>query len=106
MSETKKPLRIMIADDEPGRARTLAAALTAAGYEVVAVASGDTRLLTQVAESQPDLVLINTGSPSRDTLEQLTTINDQLPRPVVMFASDENRDTIRAAVRAGVSAYV
>ncbi|MEM7624198.1 MAG: ANTAR domain-containing protein [Planctomycetota bacterium] len=106
MSEKKSPLRIMIADDEPGRAQTLAAVLTSADYEVVAVASGDTRLLTQVAESQPDLVLINTGSPSRDTLEQLTTINDQLPRPVVMFANDENRKTIRAAVRAGVSAYV
>lgn len=106
MNQSNKPLRVMIADDDEARAQTLGTALTAAGYEVVAIASGDTRLLTQVAESEPDLVLINTGSPSRDTLEQLTTINNQLPRPVVMFASDENRDTIRAAVQAGVSAYV
>ncbi|MEM6853192.1 MAG: ANTAR domain-containing protein [Planctomycetota bacterium] len=106
MSKPPKPLRIMIADDEATRAQTLAAALSAAGYEVVAVAAGDVRLPTLVSESQPDLVLINTGSPSRDTLEQLTSIHDKQPRPVVMFASDENRDTIRAAVKAGVSAYV
>ncbi|MEM1028270.1 MAG: ANTAR domain-containing protein [Planctomycetota bacterium] len=106
MSKPTKPLRIMIADDEAARAQTLAAALSDAGYEVVAVAAGDVRLPTMVSESQPDLVLINTGSPSRDTLEQLTSIHDKQPRPVVMFASDENRDTIRAAVKAGVSAYV
>ncbi|MEO0513674.1 MAG: ANTAR domain-containing protein [Planctomycetota bacterium] len=102
----QKKLRIMIADDDSTRAQTLGAVLSESGYQVVAVATGDTQLLTLVAESQPDLVLINTGSPSRDTLEQLTTIHDKQPRPVVMFASDENRDTIRAAVRAGVSAYV
>ena len=106
MSKPTQPLRIMIADDEAARAQTLAAALSAAGYEVVAVAAGDVRLPTMVSESQPDLGLINTGSPSRDTLEQLTSIHDKQPRPVVMFASDENRDTIRAAVKAGVSAYV
>jgi len=96
----------MIADDDATRAQTLGGVLSDAGYQIVAVSAGDTQLLTLVAESQPDLVLINTGSPSRDTLEQLTTIHDNQPRPVVMFASDENRDTIRAAVQAGVSAYV
>ncbi len=102
----QKKLRIMIADEDATRAQALGAVLSESGYQVVAVSTGDTQLLTLVAESQPDVVLINTGSPSRDTLEQLTTIHDKQPRPVVMFASDENRDTIRAAVRAGVSAYV
>ncbi|MEM1109610.1 MAG: ANTAR domain-containing protein [Planctomycetota bacterium] len=106
MSKKDTPLRIMIADDDQGRAHTLAGALTHAGYQVVAVSAGDTQLPAVVADSEPDLVLINTGSPSRDTLEQLTTIRHQQPRPVVMFASDEDRETIRAAVQAGVSAYV
>ncbi|MEM9882137.1 MAG: ANTAR domain-containing protein [Planctomycetota bacterium] len=102
----EKPLRIMIADDEPDRAQTLAGVLTTAGYEIVALADRDSRLPAMVADSDPDLVLINTGSPSRDTLEQLSTIHAELPRPIVMFADDENRETIRAAVQAGVSAYM
>lgn len=100
------PLRVMIADQDPGRARVLASVLAEAGYAVVAVAEGDTRLPTLVETSQPDVVLVNTDSPSRDTLEQLTTLNENRPRPVVMFARDEARETIRAAVRAGISAYV
>ncbi|MEM9418609.1 MAG: ANTAR domain-containing protein [Planctomycetota bacterium] len=106
MNKPDKPLRIMIADDDATRAQTLSTALASTGYEIVAVTGGDTHLHTLVADSEPDLVLINTESPSRDTLEQLTTIHHKQPRPVVMFASDEDRGTIRAAVKAGVSAYV
>lgn len=95
----------MIADNEAPRAQVLAQVLVEAGYEVVALADGSTRLMTLVDESEPDLVLINTDSPSRDTLEQLSGMHADRPRPVVMFASDEGRDTIRAAVRAGVSVY-
>lgn len=101
-----KPLQVMIADEDAVRSRTLASVLTASGFEVVAVGQGDARLLTLIEESNPDVVLINTGSPSRDVLEQLTTMNADHPRPVVMFSDDENRDTIHAAVRAGVSAYI
>ena len=34
------------------------------------------------------MVLIDVESPSRDTLEQLTILRDQAPRPVVMFSQD------------------
>jgi two-component system, response regulator / RNA-binding antiterminator len=45
-------------------------------------------------------------SPSRDVLEHLVFVSQNSPRPVVMFAQDDAPETIRAATRAGVSAYV
>jgi two-component system, response regulator / RNA-binding antiterminator len=50
--------------------------------------------------------VIDTESPSRDVLGQLAVMSQHTPRPVIMFASDAAPETIREAVRAGVSAYV
>ncbi len=52
------------------------------------------------------MIVIDTESPSRDVLEHLVMMSQHTPRPVVMFATDSAQDTIRDAVRAGVSAYV
>jgi response regulator NasT len=52
------------------------------------------------------VILIETESPSRDTLEHLGVMNREMPRPVVLFSQDGDSQTIRAAVKAGVAAYV
>jgi len=52
------------------------------------------------------LVIIDTESPSRDTLEHLAVMNKAAPRPVLMFSSDADQQLIRAAVGAGVTAYL
>ena len=55
---------------------------------------------------QPDVILIDTDSPSRDTLEHLAAMNKDMPRPIAMFTQEDGRDNIRDAVKAGVSAYI
>ncbi len=63
--------------------------------------------LPKVVESErPDVVIIDTESPSRDTLEQLAVMNKAAPRPVLMFSNDADQQFIRAAVGAGVTAYL
>ncbi|CAH2801411.1 MAG: Response regulator NasT [uncultured Caballeronia sp.] len=59
-----------------------------------------------VEEQRPDVVIIDTESPSRDTLEQLAVMNETAPRPVLMFNNGADQKLIRAAVSAGVSAYL
>jgi response regulator NasT len=59
-----------------------------------------------VEEQRPDVVIIDTESPSRDTLEQLAVMNETAPRPVLMFSNDADQKLIHAAVSAGVSAYL
>nr|MDJ0861816.1 ANTAR domain-containing protein [Gammaproteobacteria bacterium] len=51
-------------------------------------------------------VIIDVDLPSRDTLESLRSVQATEPRPMVMFSQDDNGETIRRAVQAGVSAYM
>ncbi len=106
MPTTPPRLKILVIDEDDQRGQTLAAVLEATGYQVVSRSGDDAYLPSVVAEVQPDLVLIDVASPDRDTLEQLSALGQELPRPVVMFARDEDQDTIARAVRAGVSAYI
>jgi response regulator NasT len=59
-----------------------------------------------VAELEPDAIIMDTESPSRDTLEQIVVMSEATPRPIVMFSQDESQDAMRRAVSAGVACYV
>jgi response regulator NasT len=54
----------------------------------------------------PDVVLMDLGSPSRDTLEEMLTVSRALARPIAMFVDQSDEAMIGAAIDAGVSAYV
>jgi response regulator NasT len=99
-------LRIMLVDDTPERAFYLSLVLERLGYDVVAEISDPRKLHDEVLRLSPDAIIVDTDSPSRDTLENLCTITESCPRPIVMFAHDRARESIREAVRSGVSAYV
>jgi response regulator NasT len=59
-----------------------------------------------VDELEPDAIIMDTESPSRDTLEQVVVMSERTPRPIVMFSQDESQDAMRRAVSAGVACYV
>ena len=81
-------------------------ALEQAGYEVSASLTSPLTLLNTIERVEPDVIVIGTGSPSREVLDPLAAISQHAPRPVVMFASDGTPEAIREAMKAGVSAYV
>jgi response regulator NasT len=54
----------------------------------------------------PDVVLMDLGSPSRDTLEEMLMVSRALARPIAMFVDQSDDAMIGAAIDAGVSAYV
>ena len=99
-------MRVLVVDKSAERAELLRAALLLAGHEVTASLSSPRALLHTIEQLQPDVIVINTDSPSRDVLEHLVMVSQHTPRPVVMFTSDGSEQAIRAATRAGVSAYV
>jgi len=101
-----KPLRVILIDQTSGRSAILDQALRDAGHDVIARLNADEDILARVRATRPDIVLIDMESPDRDTLEHLRTINQDQPRPIVMFAENSDEETIEAAIRAGVSAYV
>lgn len=99
-------LSVLVIDESRGRAAEICAGLAGAGYQVAALVPDTLDLSDQVQRLRPDVILIETESPSRDTLEHLALIGRDLPRPVLMFAKDSDSKVIREAMRAGVSAYV
>lgn len=99
-------LKVMIVDEDAERSRQLRGALTLAGYRVVAELRESIDLPDVVAGMKPHIVIVAADSPDRDTLEQVSLTTKNAPRPVVMFTQDAAQDTIRAAMEAGVSAYV
>jgi len=99
-------MRVLVVDESAERAELLRAALLLAGYEVTASLSSPLTLLHTIERLQPDVIVIDTDSPSRDVLEHLVVVTQHTPRPIVMFAADASPQTIREATRAGVSAYV
>lgn len=98
--------RILLVNDTEKPIGDLRGALLAAGHEVLEEVVAVGALLKAVESQQPDVVIVDVDSPSRDTLEQLALLHHHAPRPVVVFSGDGDEQLIRAAVGAGVTAYV
>jgi len=99
-------LRVIVVDDERERAESLKLALEAIGFTVVALLPTGAELHRKVGELEADVIIVDIDSPDRDTLEDMRRVSLEQHRPVVMFAQDGKPETIRAAVEAGVAAYV
>jgi response regulator NasT len=107
MKARKPPkLKVMLVDEDPDRAADVRAALVASGCEVISLLASPLEIYNAVKTSSPDVIIIDTESPSRDSLESLAFVSRDRPHPIVMFSGDRSSETIREAIRAGVSAYV
>lgn len=104
--EGTEALRVLLVDENRGRSALLEQALSDAGYLVIAKINTGEDLAGQVREHEPDVIIVDLESPDRDTLEHMHTISRDQPRPIVMFAEDEDSNSIHKAIKAGVSAYI
>jgi response regulator NasT len=99
-------LRVILVDDERERAESVRTALDANGFQVVAILPTGAALESQVRALAADIIICDIDAPDRDTLEDMGRVSlDQL-RPVIMFAQDGKPETIKAAIEAGLAAYV
>ena len=105
-ADSRPKLRIALVDEKPERSDDLQRALVAEGYDVLARLPSGADLRARIAELAPDVIIVDMQSPERDVLEDMQRLQAEEPRPVVMFVDETDSDSIQAAVRAGVSAYV
>lgn len=99
-------LKVMIVDNDIKRSKPLKQSLIDSGFEVIAHIKNDFTLDSKCRELKPDVVIMDVDSPSRDTLENICVISMNDARPIIMFSHDGDKEKIKAATRAGVSAYV
>ncbi len=99
-------LKICVVEPDPDRARLIIDGLRDAGWADVTVIAEIGALARRLTDLDPDLVLIDLANPSRDMLENLSAASGAASRPVAMFVDHTNPELTRAAMRAGLSAYV
>lgn len=99
-------LKVLIVDYDKLRSKPLKQSLIDSGFEVVAHVENDVALHAKCLALKPDVVIIDTDSPNRDTLENICVMSMHDPRPIVMFTHDGNKEQIKLATQAGVSDYV
>ncbi|MCU0906753.1 MAG: ANTAR domain-containing protein [Rhodobacteraceae bacterium] len=99
-------LKIVIVEPDPERARILIDAVCAAGDEVIAAIGTMDSLARRIRDLNPDVLLIDVANPSRDTIEDLALATQPMERPVALFVDRTDAALTRAAIDAGISAYV
>lgn len=97
-------MRVLIIDPDEARAALVAEGL--AGVKPLTVVRAPAFDEVEAAAFAPDVIVIASESPDRDTLESLRDANDHNPRPIVMFVDKSAPGLAEAAVEAGVAAYV
>lgn len=91
---------------EAERSRGLRIGLLEGGYNIVAVLPADVFLPERLAQIQPELIIVDAQSQARDTLEHVVSATRDARRPIVLFTDDADTTHVRAAIAAGVTAYV
>lgn len=99
-------LKILVIDGNPIRRAIIEAGLADAGFASVTVLANTTRLIDHIYNLDPDVVLIDLENPSRDVLEQMFQVSRVVRRPIAMFVDKSDTSEIKAAIEAGVSAYI
>ncbi|MEO0866816.1 MAG: ANTAR domain-containing protein [Pseudomonadota bacterium] len=99
-------MKIAVVEADRDRAHQIVDALRDEGWGDIVVLGDATGLARKLGEIEPDLVLIDLANPNRDALEQVSLASQAETRPVAMFVDQSDDEMTRAAMAAGLSAYV
>jgi response regulator NasT len=100
------PLSILVIDENDARASIIEAGLREEGYQNVKVIHDVSGVARQIANLDPDVIVIDLGNPNRDMLENMFQLTRAIKRPIAMFVDSSDKASIEAAIDAGVSAYI
>lgn len=104
------PLHILIADDVPQNLELMEVALRRAGHRITTASDG-LQVLAALAETPPDLVLMDVQMPHLDGLQATRRLRDQeqslgRPRlPVIALTASVLEEDFRAAREAGMDGF-
>lgn len=99
-------LRILLVAESREHAVPIERTLSDARHQVVATIRPDDDLAFYAQQARPDVLIAELDSPSSVFIELLRLLNERQPCAVVVFAGRSDTKTTRAAIKAGVSAYV
>src|ERR1700722_7662100 len=102
----KKPVRILIADDNEAVRRGLRSALSSAGWEVCADVMNGKEAVAKTAELKPDLIILDISMPVMGGLDAARLIRAADPSAkIVIFTMHESQQMKDEIARIGVQAH-
>lgn len=96
-------LKIALVDDDHARAEFIQQSLIAHDFDVVACLTLDQPHCFKLDELQADVILLDMDHPHRDVIESCVS---QADVPTVLFTKNTNKEVIKQAIDAGVTAYI
>ena len=97
---------VLLVSEEPGKTEALQTLLNDSGYRVKSHITTVDDVIEEVNRCQPDLVIVKTEETSNYFMNQLYNLNQENPKPIVIFTDKSESGLIEGAIKAGVSAYV
>lgn len=97
--------RVLVVDDEPQILRFLKPALTAAGYDVIAAATGKDALAA-AATRAPDVILLDLGLPDMDGKDVIRELRTWSNTPILVLSARDRESEKIAALDLGADDYV
>jgi two-component system KDP operon response regulator KdpE len=98
-------LRVLVVDDEPQIVRFLRPALEASGYEVLHAGAGR-EALRLIANSAPDIIVLDLGLPDMDGKEVLVEARKFTTAPILVLSARDRETEKIAALDLGADDYV
>ncbi len=102
---TKPNLKALVVDDEPAVRRFLRTSLEPRGYQVSEASSGH-EAVDLVAQSRPDVILLDMGLPDLDGVEVTRILREWCNIPIIILSVRESEADKVAALDAGADDYL
>ncbi|MCL4423699.1 MAG: response regulator [Actinobacteria bacterium] len=99
-------VRVVIAEDEAILRMDLREILESEGYEVVGETGRGDEVVDLVAQSRPDLAILDVKMPGLDGITAARRVGEQGEVAVLLLTAFSQRDLVEAARDAGVLAYL
>lgn len=97
--------RILVVDDEPSLVRTLSINLRARGYDVEHAFDGRSAIQS-IAESVPDLIILDLGLPDIDGVDVIRRVRAGSEVPIIVLSARHDSDDKVEALDEGADDYV
>jgi response regulator NasT len=101
-----RPLRIVVADDEPDMRDYFQRSLPRLGHTVLAAAADGRELVERCRELQPDLVITDIKMPEMDGIDAASRIYQGRPVAVILVSAHAEPDLVTRAAQNHILAYL
>ena len=105
-TESVKPKRVIVAEDESLIRIDVVETLRDHGFEVVAEAADGEKAVALAEELRPDLVVMDVKMPLMDGISAAEILTKKKIAPVVLLTAFSQRELVERASEAGALAYV